>query len=437
MRFALKFCLALSVVLPLSAQAQVTPIQHVVIIIKENRSFDHMFGTMERVNGATQGRISSGRLIDLSHSPDRAPNFAHDWYAARNDINDGMMNAFDEAGSCGAPDYDCYSQYTEQDIPNYFTYAKNYLIADNFFSSLTGASFPNHQYTIASQSGGMVGNPIWQRKSPDAWGCDSPKGTTSLTYDPKTQQYGKVYPCQDYRTLADLLDAERIGWKSYAPSQGTSGYQWSAFDAIKHIREGSEWQKDVVPYTQFATDASSPDACKLPAVSWLVPDGPDSEHPTASMQQGQNWTTTQINAVMQGRCWSTTAIFLTWDDFGGFYDHVAPPVLDGFGAGIRVPLIIVSPFVAAGTVYSKAATFDSLLAFVEANWRLGHLTQRDTDANNLMDAFHFRGKIPQNPALILPLLPAHEMTPQQQKALEDQIQQEHLQPEGDEDDDND
>jgi phospholipase C len=331
------------------------------------------------------------------------------------------MDSFDETPGCGAP-YGCYSQYLQKDIPNYFSYAQHYLIADNFFSSITGPSYPNHLYTIGSQSGGAVQNPLMQDgKLPREWGCDSPGGTTVLTYDPNTQQFSETSPCQDFRTLGDLLDAAGISWKYYAPPQGTPGYQWSAYDAIKHIRTGPDWQTKVVSTSMFATDASNPSSCKLPAVSWLVAEQQESEHPRAPMSIGQNWTTTQINAVMSGACWSSSAIFVTWDDNGGYYDHVAPPSLDAFGAGIRVPLLIISPFVKPGTVYSKFGTFDSLIAFVEANWRLGALTDRDAKANNLMDAFHFAVDAPQAPAVLLPLRKAAKLSPQQLKALNSQI----------------
>ena len=405
------------------AQAQVTGIQHVVFIIKENRSFDHMFGTMAGVNGATHGKLSTGQVIALAHARDSAQNYAHNWLAVKTAINGGKMDAFDETFGCEAP-YGCYSQYVEKDIPNYFSYARNYLIADNFFSSITGPSYPNHLYTIASQSGGAVQNPSLQGKHLDSvWGCDSPQGSTVLAYDPNTQSYSYMSPCQDLRTLGDLLDAARISWKYYAPPKGTAGYQWSAYDAIKHIREGSDWQTKVVPMTTFVADASNTGACKLPAVSWLVPDSHDSEHPSAPMSIGQNWTTAQVNAVMKGACWSTTAIFITWDDNGGFYDHVPPPSLDAFGAGIRVPLLIISPFVKPGTVYSKFGTFDSLIAFVEANWRLGTLTSRDARANNLMDAFHF-GADPA-PPLLMPMQKAPKLSPQQIKLLDRQILEDH------------
>jgi phospholipase C len=404
-----------------------------VFIFKENRSFDHMFGTMTGVNGATHGKISTGKIIPLAHAPDRSGNYAHSWGAARIAIDDGKMDAFDETLGCQAP-YRCYSQYLERDIPNYFTYARNYLIADNFFSSLTGPSYPNHLYTIGSQSGGAVQNPLLNGKAVErVWGCDSPRGTTVLAYDPNTQDYSEISPCQDFRTLGDLLDAARISWRYYAPPKGSAGYQWSAYDAIKHIRQGPDWQTNVVPLTTFVTDASNARSCKLPAVSWVVPDSHDSEHPTAPMSVGQNWTTTQINAVMAGACWSSTAIFLTWDDHGGYYDHVAPPMLDAFGAGIRVPLLIISPFVKPGTIYSKFGTFDSLIAFVEANWRLGSLTERDAKANNLMDAFHFTGDAEVAPALLLPMQRAPKLSPGQIELLDRQI----LEETNDNDDDDD
>ena len=425
MRISVKCLLALFAGMAWLAQAQVTHIQHVVFIFKENRSFDHMFGTMPGVNGATQGKLSSGKIIPLFHAPDESGNYAHSWDAVRIAINGGKMDSFDETPGCGVP-YRCYSQYLQTDIPNYFSYAKNYLIADNFFSSITGPSYPNHLYTIASQSGHAVQNPLRNGKSADqAWGCDSLPGTTVLAYDPNNETYSDISPCQDVRTLGDLLDAAGIGWKYYAPPKGTGGYQWSAYDAIKHIRQGPDWLTRVVPMTNFVTDASNKGTCNLAAVSWVVPDSVDSEHPTAPMSIGQNWTTAQVNAVMSGACWSSTAIFLTWDDNGGYYDHVPPPSLDAFGAGIRVPLLIISPFVKPGSVYSKFGTFDSLIAFVEANWRLGSLTGRDAQANNLLDAFNFTSDAETAPAHLLPMRKAVKLSPDQVRSLDRQILLDH------------
>src|SRR5260370_36272837 len=137
-----------------------------------------MLGTMRGVNGATQGNVSSGRTISLSQAPDRAANYAHDWNSVLKAIDDGKMDAVDTTYGCGSPKYLCYSQYGEKDIPNYFAYAQNYLIADNFFSSLTGPSYPNHQYTIASQAHGGISNPRRACKELSSkGGRDSPQGT--------------------------------------------------------------------------------------------------------------------------------------------------------------------------------------------------------------------------------------------------------------------
>src|SRR5258708_5849576 len=180
MRFTTRSWVALIVGLSSLTQAQVTRIQHVVFIFKENRSFDHMFGTMAGVNGATHGKLSTGQTISLSHAPDSSGNYAHSWSSVRIAIDGGKMDAFDETPGC-EPTYGCYSQYFEKDIQNYFNYARSYLIADNFFSSMTGPSYPNHLYTIASQSGGAVANPsIHGKQTNGVWGCDSPPGTTVL-----------------------------------------------------------------------------------------------------------------------------------------------------------------------------------------------------------------------------------------------------------------
>ncbi len=410
MRLSIKMLVAAWLGFLSLAQAQVTPIQHVVLIFKENRSFDHLFGTMPGVNGATQGKLSSGQTIALSHAPDRSGNYAHYWGSVLKAIDGGKMDGFDTTSGCGQPMYLCYSQYNEKRDLLLFAYARNYLIADNFFSSMTGPSFPNHQYTIASQANGGISNPFRQREEFSLnWGCDSPTGTFVVSYDPSTKRSSRISPCQDYKTLADLLDAANISWKYYAPAEGTPGYQWSAFDAIDHIRNGAEWQRNVVSYTQFVSDASDPANCKLPAVSWLVPDTHDSSIP-APMSRRQNWTTAQINAVMQGACWSSTAIFLTWDDNGGYYDHVAPPRVDGFGA---------NPSTAADNLAVRES-WDGLLEVLYVRFpaclcrsqlESGKSVQRDRTAKNLMDAFHFAGQAERTPALILPILKAPKMIP--------------------------
>lgn len=371
----------------------VTPIQHVVIIVKENHSFDSIFGTMAGVDGATSGLDSHGNVIPLGHAPDSTVNFSHTWSAFIRNIDKGKMDGWNLDPSCST--YKCYVQYYQTDIPNYWAYAQNYVVADEFFSSLNGPSYPNHQYLIAGNSGGAVNNPFQPPGAPKTqggprWGCDAGPETKVQIYNPATKKSSYVFPCFDYQTLGDVLDGAGLSWRYYSDVAGTSGYIWSAYDAIQHIRYGLDWLNNVQDQKNFVQDALSGN---LPAVTWLVPTWQTSEHPPMSMKKGENWTVQQVNAIMQSPQWCSTVIFLLWDDPGGFYDHVAPPGLDPYGAGIRVPLIIISPFAGPG-IYHETATLDSLLAFVEANWALPPLTQRDATANNLMGAFNFPASRP-------------------------------------------
>jgi phospholipase C len=185
------------------------------------------------------------------------------------------------------------------------------------FSSLTGLSFPNHLYTVAAQSGGAFNNP----NQGSVWGCDSDDTTTVPVMD-ANGNVTRVFPCFDFETLVDSLESRKLSWKYYAPSRGQSGYIWSALDAIAHVRSTRLWQKHVVPTEQFVQDA---DSGHLPHVSWIVV-GLGSEHPPGSSCVGENWTIRQLNAVMQGPEWESTAVFITWDDFGGFYE-ADPPLI--------------------------------------------------------------------------------------------------------------
>jgi phospholipase C len=401
-----------------AAPCQTTPIQHVVILIKENHSFDSLFGTFPGANGATSGMTSNGSVIPLSHASDTPPNFSHTWQMFILAEHGGKMDRFDKTPGCGT--YACYTQYQQPDIPNYWAYAQQYVLADNFFSSSNGPSYPNHQYFIASQSGGAVNNP--QGVTLGSWGCDA-KAAVVQTFDLATKKYGKTVPCFDYLTLGDVLDAAGVSWQYYAPTAKVAGYIWSAYDAIRHVRYGADWE-NVRDQKNFELDAL---AGRLAAVNWVTVDWNESDHPSASLTKGENRAVSIVNAVMQGPDWPTTAIFITWDDPGGFYDHVPPPYIDGYGAGMRVPLLAISPYVTP-QVYHEQATIDSLLAFVEANWQLPSLTIRDASANNLMDLFNWNAKAP---ALALRPRPVPKMT-ERTKGLIRKQQRDGKESEGDE-----
>lgn len=370
---------------PASNRIGLTKIEHVVFIIKENRSFDSYFGTFPGADGATAGKTSDGKIVKLGSTPDETPyDIGHNFEDAIKASNGGQMDHFDLVTNGNVANYLLpYTQMTESQIPNYFRYAHSFVLADRMFSSLSGPSFPNHLYTVAAQSGGAINNP-----TPSfIWGCDADPDELVDVMD-STGHITKEPPCFDFQTLADMLERGHVTWRYYAPPRGRFGYQWSTLDAIRHIRNGSLWTQNVVADTRFAEDAKSG---HLPAVSWLVT-GEKSEHPPYSTCQGENWTVEQLNAVMTGPDWNSTAVFLTWDDFGGFYDHVPPPHRDQFGLGPRVPLLIISPYARQGYISHTVYEFSSFLAFVEKRFGLPGLTDRDREAHPMLDSFDFDQK---------------------------------------------
>jgi phospholipase C/archaellum component FlaF (FlaF/FlaG flagellin family) len=359
-------------------------IQHFVFIVKENRTFDSYFGTFPGADGATTATLSTGQVIPLGHAPDVLPrDFGHNGSGVFTAMDWGRMDEFDISLGCSVyGDNLCLTQLQQEDIPNYFSYAGNFVLADHMFSSWAGASFPNHLYTVGAQSGGATGNP---KNSRYDWGCDSFAGANVQVMD-SNGDLSNQFPCFDFQTLGDTLAAAGISWTYYAPSQGQSGYEWSSFDAINHIRYGPLWT-NVVPDTQFVTDA---EAGSLPAVSWLVTGDSNSEHPPHSSCAGENWTVTQLNALMSGPDWNSTAVFVTWDDFGGLYDHLAPPSSpDEFNLGPRVPLLIISPFAIAGYISHTKYELSSFLRIVEERFGLPALTGRDSSASDMLDSFNF------------------------------------------------
>ena len=222
-----------------------------------------------------------------------------------------------------------------------------------------------------------------------AVGCDgNPSGTVQVI--DSNGNITSQSPCFDFPTLADSLNNAGLTWKYYTPHLA------SIFGSIKHIRDSSEWNVHIALDTQFAVDAQNG---QLPAVSWLIPPFSVSEHPPNSLCQGENWTAAQLNAVMQGPDWNSTVVFITWDDFGGFYDHVAPPQLDQFGLGPRVPLLIISPYAKAGYVSHTVYEHSSVLKLIETRYHLPPLTARDGMASNMLDSFDFNQQ-PQPPLVL-------------------------------------
>jgi len=364
------------------------PIKHVIILIKENRSFDHLFGLFPGVNGATTAN-DYGTTRPLTRGFLRTPGkLPHHYSDALKDYDGGKMDGFNRDAFSNLY---AFTQMHPDQIPNYWRYAQHFVLADNFFSSAQGPSWPNHMFTISAQSDGVHDTPLNAIQPPGrakSWGCDAPK----VEYVVVTSADGdtsKVPPCFDPQTEGDLLTRAHVNWASYSAVSTQDGYIWQAYDAVKHIRESSQWQKHMRPVDSLLTDIRDN---KLPPVSWVTPQFHDSDHPEkgSSLCDGENWSTQVINEVMRSPEWRDTAIFLTWDDWGGFYDHVPPTRLDAFGLGFRVPLLVISPYARAGTIDHHLGEFSSMLRFIDENWGISdRLTHRDTIANDLSYDFDF------------------------------------------------
>jgi phospholipase C len=370
------------------------------MIDKENRSFDGMFGRFPGADGATHATISTGATIPLGHTPDRLfLDIGHAGDAALLAVNRGKMDRFDllpGAQQLGRDVAD--SQFHEADIPNYWRYATAFTLDDHFFSTVMGPSFPNHLITVAATSGGTIDNPRGQIRH--AWGCDGGKTSVVSGINSKGQRF-TTHPCFNFRTLPDLLQKAHVSWKYYAPPAFTPGYVWSALDAIKHIRYSSLWKTNVPSDKQFVTDVKSG---HLPAVSWLVTNSVQSDHPPAAICVGEGWTVRMINAVMKSKYWKNTAIFLTWDDFGGFYDHVPPPPLDYISLGPRVPTMVISPYAKPTYIDHTPLEFNSFLRFIEDDFHLPSLNDKtpgDKTAISMLSSFDFHQR-PLAPLVLSP-----------------------------------
>lgn len=380
-------------------------ITNIVFLVKENRTFDHMFGTFPGADGATSGRLCDGTTVQLGRATDDEPGAAHSFTAGIIAINGGEMNCFDQIdqGAGGVT----YVQYGEEQIPNYWAYARRYTLGDRFFSSSYGPTFVEHFWLVAASSNRYVDN---QRPLNGQGGTDGELG--GYCEDPTERIYSfpaltptqeqtvydleersqvdqlledwviERWPCHDIQTVPDLLHRAGVSWKYYLSDTP----YFDVMGTIPHIRYGPMWH-DVTDNSTFVPDVRRG---TLPQVTWLMPPTPVSDHPGyGAMCQGENWSVRTINAIMQSKYWAHTAIFLTWDDFGGFFDHVPPPHVDIYGYGPRVPLLVISPYARSGYIFHETSDFTSVLSFIEQRYDLPALTERDATADDLIGAFDF------------------------------------------------
>jgi phospholipase C len=373
------------------------PIKHLVFIIKENRTFDALFGRFtcldgsRCVNGATTGTIlvnGKQQQIPLNVLADHVPfDYLHSWQAEHQGVDGGKMDNFN-VGVCGQPPYTCYAAATQQVIPDYWALAPHYVLNDNGYSSLAGPTFPNHLMLMSGAAGpsipkSAINNPTTNNEQ--WWGCQAPRQVKLQLYD---GTMGK--PCFNYGNFGTFMSSYGVTWAYYAALAGQPGHEYDAADYF------SNTFGQATDVTQFVSDARGG---RLPQFSWLVaPDG-RSDHPgrNASLCVGENWTDQQIQAIMDGPDWNSTAIVLTWDDYGGFYDHVAPPTVDALGEGMRIPYIIISPWAYAHGKESSGSghashvqiEFASVLRTAEELFGLPSMNRRDAQVNDLLPLFDF------------------------------------------------
>ncbi len=389
---------------PAASSGGIYKIKHVVWIIQENHSFDNYFGTFPGADGippqtCLQKMPGSKACVKPFHMTiDEPPcDISHFWNAAHAAYDNGRMDGFVWAE--GTPFTMGY--YNGREIPNYWAYAHHYTLCDHFFSSFLGPSTQNHFYTVAAQDGGMI-QMCW---------------TLSQCLELMDDR-GNLF---SFASMVELFNKTHLSWKYYnetlpvppnvAAQRANIGNNafpnpkrfgiWNPLPGFKDVDDDPAAMARLLPLSQYFKDLKGG---TLPQVCWIVPAFRDSEHATAPVDRGMWYVTRIINALMESSCWKNSVIFLSWDDYGGFYDHVAPPVVDAFGYGPRVPMIVISPYAKPGYICHKAYELCSVLKFIEVRWHLGHLTARDDRANDMSDCFDF-SQTP-NPPTVIPI-PSH------------------------------
>ena len=415
--------------------------------MEENRSFDSFFGTYPGADGIPMKHgvptvcVPNGAGQCVRPFLDRRrvdSGGAHGSLAGRKDVDGGRMDGFirvtdqrlirecrrnRRSTACHhlrRPNVMSYHDGSQ--IPNYWAYARNFVLQDRMFEPNWGWSLPAHLWLVSGWSA-QCRNPY------EASTC-----TTNLGHGPaaplRRYPHGPAFGWTD---LTYLLHRYRVTWASYVKKGGapdcltgpigcytrlrgpsTPGF-WSPLPDFTDVRQDHELSESKKPLSAFYAAAAGG---SLPNVSWVTPDWADSDHPGAPLARGQAWVTRLVNAVMRGPDWKSSAIFLAWDDWGGFYDHVEPPVVDRQGYGLRVPALVISPYARRGFVDHQTLSFDAYLKFVEDDFLGGRRIDPKTDGRpdprpdvrenekilgDLVRDFDFRQK-PRR-ALLLPLRP--------------------------------
>ncbi len=366
-----------------------TPIKHLITLMQENHTFDNYFGTFPGVEGIPPDACMpvdpaepSGECIKPFHLGDQPiSDLDHSAETAVIQLNEGKMNGFvyallqrNEDGRIAMGYYDA------RDIPYYWNLADNFVLFDRMFSSAKDGSFSNHIYWVAARP---LQKGVLEQGYADMTTIFDRLEEKGLSWKFYVQNYD---PALNYRNVnqIEFENANRASQIIWVPLLNMDRYLDNP-RLNSHIVDLSEYYKDLL-------DGN------LPAVSYLVPSGA-SEHPPGRIESGEKFVKNLIQALMRSSAWESSAFMLTYDDWGGWYDHVPPPAVDDYGYGFRVPAILVSPYARKGYIDSTQLDFTSLLKFIEENWGLAPLTERDAKASNFLEAFDFN-QSPRRPSFV-------------------------------------
>jgi phospholipase C len=416
-----------------AADAGIHKIKHVIIITQENRSFDSYFGTYPGADGIPKntclpnprGKKCIKPFVDHLDSNKNEP---HGHNGSVGDVDGGKMDGFvREADKLQCkPKKPCQRDvtgyHTGSDLPNYWDYAQNYVLNDHMFEAVTSWSGPEHLFEVS------------------AWSaiCSVPRDPMSCksVWYPAVRNDTHQTPYA-WTDITWLMHRAHVSWGFYLDQGAQSKSNpagvpafWNELPGFVDVREDHQLG-NIKPYRAFTAAAK---AGKLPAVSWIQPDARDSEHAPALISTGMAFVTRAINAVMNSPDWDSSAIFLSWDDWGGFYDNVVPPKADLLGYGIRVPSLVISPYARKGLVDHQTLSSDAYLKFVEDDFLAGQRIDPETDGRpdsrpdvrenspllgDLVRDFNFSQK--PRPPFILEPCPKTTLTPAPKPGCHDNI----------------
>jgi phospholipase C len=369
-------------------------IKHIVIVIQENRSFDNLFRGFPGADAPSYGYAGAKKIVLHPTALENPGDIENNWRDAISGWNGGKMNGFEGEHFYGGPRNFAYAYVPRDESAPYWTMAREYVLADHMFPTEFGPSYTAHLSLIAANTD-IKPTPIAEVDAPNTlqWGCEAPPGTRTYTLDAqRLERFNGPFPCfRNFPTIADRLDAAGVSWKYYAAPLRGIGKVWSEFSSIRDKYYGPDWKNVISPQTRILIDAQRG---ALADVSWVTPDWKDSDHTGSGANRGPSWVTSVVNAIGESPYWQSTAIFVLWDDWGGWYDNVPPPQRDFRGLGIRVPCIVISPYAKTGYVSHTQYEFGSILKFVEQIFGLPPIGPpsrgfTDTRAASMLDAFDF------------------------------------------------